>query len=486
MPEELRQDWNTILTAKDHETIIRPGHIDSNRIEKKVVTSNALNSSISSSTFKLLDGIEEFTLENGLKVLLKPVPSSSAVSTWIFYKVGSRNEKLGITGASHWCEHMMFKGGGKLGKGDVHTLISSEGGRNNAFTDHDVTAYYETLPKDRFDLGLFIESERMTHSAFDRDEVESERQVIISEREGSENFPQYLVREEIYSSAFHQHPYMWPVIGWKVDLKNMTREDLYNHYRHYYHPNNAILVVCGAFDPSFASNEIQRLFSKIPEGEKNVDGITFHEPVQNGERTVKLSLPGTLNYLGVAYRVPEITHEDSPPLMVLSAVLGGWHGLIGFFGDRFVPRTNRLYKRLVEGNLASEVNTYFPVNIDPSLLYFDLTLNPDVKTKIAKEAFFSEIERAIDAPPTDSELKVAFNQIKAWHAYENDGISLQALSIGYMERIQSRKLADLLIEKALAVSSGEVQRVAKHYLSEKSRIVGEYNSVTSGGEFSVN
>jgi len=450
-----------------------------------VASSNVLNSS--NSSFKLLDGIEDFTLENGLKVLLKPVTSSSVVSTWVFYKVGSRNEKLGITGASHWCEHMMFKGGGKLGKGDVHTLISAEGGRNNAFTDHDVTAYYETLPKDRLDLSLFIESERMTHSAFDPAEVDSEREVIISEREGSENFPQYLIREEIYSSAFHQHPYMWPVVGWKVDLKNMSRGDLYNHYKHYYHPNNAILVVCGAFEPGFASNEIRKLFSKIPAGEKNVDKITFHEPAQNGERAVKLSLPGTLNYLGVAYRVPEITHADSAPLIVLSAVLGGWHGLIGLFGDRFVPRTNRLYKRMVEGNIASEVNTYFPVNLDPTLFYFDLTLNPDVKTHIAKEAFFSEIDRAMDAPPTDVELKVAFNQIKAWHAYENDGISLQALSIGYMERIQSRKLSDSLIEKALEVSPDEVQRVARQYLSERNRVTGEYNSVTtSGGELNVN
>jgi len=439
------------------------------------VTANVLNDS-----FQLLEGIQEFTLENGLKVLLKQVPSSSAVSTWIFYKVGSRNEKLGTTGASHWCEHMLFKGGGKLGKGDVHTLVSNEGGRNNAFTDHDITAYYETLPKDKLDLGLFIESERMANSAFDSGEVESERQVIISEREGSENYPQYLVREEIFATAFHQHPYMWPVVGWKNDLKNMSRDDLYHHYRHFYHPNNAIMVVCGSFDPERASSEIEKMFSKIPSGEKIPDKIHFHEPPQFGERSVKLEKAGTLNYLGVAYRVPEITHEDSPALMVLSAVLGGWRGLIGFFGDRFVPRTNRLYKRLVDGDIASEVNTYFPVNVDPSLLYFDLTLNPAVKTKSAKEAFFSEIDRIRDVPPAESEMNVTFNQMKAWRAYENDGISLQALSIGYMERIKSRRLAETLVQTAIQVTPEVVQAVARRYLSESSRIVGEYDSVTEG------
>lgn len=437
------------------------------------------------SSFKLLEGVQELNLENGLQVLLKPIPFSSAVTTWIFYKVGSRNERLGTTGASHWCEHMLFKGGGNLGKGDVHTLVSNEGGRNNAFTDHDVTAYYETVPKDKLELGLFIESERMANSAFDPKEVESERQVIISEREGSENFPQYQVREEIFATAYHQHPYMWPVIGWKSDLRNMTRDDLYQHYRRFYHPNNAILVVCGNFDVTHASAEIENLFSKIKPGDKIPSKLPFSESPQKGERAVKLVQPGTLNYLGVAYHVPEITHEDAPSLIVLSAVLGGWHGLIGFFGDRFVPRANRLYRRLVEGAIASEVNTYFPVNIDPSLLYFDITLNPEVKTKIGKEALFSEVDRMLDLPPNGDEMKVACNQIKAWHAYENDGISLQALSIGYFERIQSRTLAEKLIQSALRVTPEDVRSVARRYLTEANRIVGEYSAVNGGGQISV-
>jgi zinc protease len=444
----------------------------------------ATTTNIHRSPLDLLAGVEESTLENGLQVLLKPIPSSSAVSTWIFYKVGSRNEKLGTTGASHWCEHMLFKGGGKLGKGDVHNLVSNEGGRNNAFTDHDVTAYFETLPKDKLDLGLFIESERMANASFDPKEVDSERQVIISEREGSENFPQYLLREEIFATAYHQHPYMWPVVGWKEDLKNMSRDDLYKHYRRFYHPNNAILVVTGNFDSQTALNEIRNLFSKIPAGERIPNRIPFRELSQKGERTAKLIQPGTLNYLGIAYHIPEITHEDAPSLIVLSAVLGGWHGLIGFFGDRFVPRTNRLYRRLVEGGVASEVNTYFPVNIDPCLLYFDITLNQQISTKAAKEAFFSEIDRLHDVPPDENEMKVAFNQIRAWHAYENDGIGLQALSIGYMERLQSRRLADTLIERSLRITPDDVRNAAKKYLSETNRVVGEYDSVT-GGEVKI-
>ncbi len=222
----------------------------------------------------------------------------------------------------------------------------------------------------------------------------------------------------------------------------MTRDDLYHHYKRYYHPNNAILVVCGNFDQEKTSAEITNLFSKIPAGEKIPNRIPFHELPQKGERIVKLSQPGTLNYLGVAYHVPEVTHDDIPALIVLCAVLGGWRGLIGFFGDRFVPKTNRLYKRLVEGNIASEVNTYFPINIDPCLLYFDVTLNPGIGMKTATESFFSEIDQVRDVEPSESEMKVTLNQIRAWHAYENDGIGLQALSIGYMERIQSRELSE--------------------------------------------
>lgn len=428
----------------------------------------------SDSVFRLTEGVEEYFLSNGLQVLLRPVKSSNSVSTWIFYRVGSRNERPGITGSSHWCEHMLFKGGGKLAKGDIFNLVSSEGGRNNAFTDHDVTAYYETLPKKRLDLGLFIESERMANSAFDPGEVASERQVIISEREGSENHASYQLREEVYSTAYHVHPYTWPVVGWKSDLVAMTRDDLYQHYRRYYHPNNATLVVTGNFEIHEAKSQIDSLFSKIKAGEKPPRNVPSQEPEQKGERSTKIVAPGTLDYLAAAYHIPETVHDDTPALLVLSAILGGWRGLIGFFGDRFVPKTNRLHKRLVEGKIASEVNTYFPVSIDPGLLYFDITLLPESNLNEAKSALFSELERAEDVPPSESEMKVAFNQIRSWHAYENDGIMLQALSLGFMEVIQRKELGDKLILDALSVKPEDVQRVAKKYLSGKNRTVGEY------------
>ncbi|MFI5419553.1 MAG: hypothetical protein ACHQ1H_01155, partial [Nitrososphaerales archaeon] len=146
------------------------------------------------------------------------------------------------------------------------------------------------------------------------------------------------------------------------------------------------------------------------------------------------------------------------------------------FGDRFVPKTNRLYRKLVEGKIATEVNTYFPVSIDPTLLYFDLTLSPRVAMNKAKEELYSELAGAADTPASEDEMRVVSNQIKSWHAYENDGISLQALSIGFMQVIRNMKLGDTLVDEALKVTPEDVQRVARLYLSEKRRVSCEFRA----------
>jgi zinc protease len=429
--------------------------------------------------FKLAYGVQEHSLENGLKILIKSIPTSTTVSVWVFYRVGSRNEGPGTTGSSHWCEHMLFKGGGKLRKGDVFRLVSNEGGRNNAFTDHDLTAYFETLPKDKLDLGLFIESERMAHSAFEPSEVESERQVIISEREGGENYPTNQVREELFESAFHVHPYRWPVVGWKNDLKTMTRDDLFAHYQKFYHPNNTILVIAGNVDTKDALSKVTKYFSGIPRRENSNQKVLFEEPEQMGERTSRINKPGALDYLGVGFRIPNTVHKDTPSLIVLSAVLGGWKGLIGYGGDRFVPRSNRLYKALVENKIATEVNIYFPISLDPNLLYFALTIMPNSTIESAESALFSEFSKIADSPPENDELKVARNQIKSWYAYENDGTTSQALTLGLMELIQNRSLADSIVEQCLKVSPGDVQSIARKYLKDKSRTVCAYESRSS-------
>ena len=208
----------------------------------------------------------ERTLPNGLTVLLREAHEAPLASFWVWYRVGSRNELPGLTGVSHWVEHMQFKGTPSLGKGAIFREISRNGGVNNAMTSHDWTAYYETLPADRLDLALTIEPDRMVNSLFDPAEVEAERTVILSERHGAENSPTYLLYEEVVGAAFHVHPYRHMVIGHETDLRRITRDDLFAHYRRHYHPANAFVVAVGAFEAERLRDRIERAFGSLPSG----------------------------------------------------------------------------------------------------------------------------------------------------------------------------------------------------------------------------
>src|SRR3989441_695512 len=223
------------------------------------------------------------TLDNGLKVILRPIPDTKALSTWVVYRIGSRNEVPGMTGSTHWVEHMLFKGGGKLAKGDIDKMISRLGGKMNAFTDTDYTMYFETIPSSAMDTALMIESERMRNAAFDPKEVEAERTVVISEREGAENQPEFAVEEELWGLAFHVHPYHWTAIGYKQDLATLDRDPLYRHYLRYYAPNNASLVLVGGFDPAVAMQHVREAFGAL-KPETPPDPLRLSAPAQHGER----------------------------------------------------------------------------------------------------------------------------------------------------------------------------------------------------------
>ncbi len=195
----------------------------------------------------MTNSYSENILTNGLKVLLKEIHTAPLISSWVWYKVGSRDENTGHTGISHWCEHMQFKGTPKFPPNVLDRAVSRDGGMWNAFTYFDWTTFFETMPADKIDLGLRIEADRMVNSMYDEKEVNSERTVIISEREGSENEPYFQLGEAVQNAAFRTHPYHHEVIGDMPDLKSMSRADLYNHYRTYYAPNNALISVAGDF-----------------------------------------------------------------------------------------------------------------------------------------------------------------------------------------------------------------------------------------------
>src|SRR3954469_19687690 len=275
----------------------------------------------------------ETQLSNGLGLLIKPDHSAPLASFWIWYRVGSRNERPGQTGISHWVEHMQFKGTPSLAKGQIFGEVARVGGTLNALTSFDWTAYFETVPISALDLPLRIESDRIANSLFDPEEVESERTVILSERQGAINNPSYLLYEEVLGEAFRFHSYRTMVIGAEADLRQISRDDLYRHYRRFYQPANAFLVAVGDFDPEKLIVDIDRVFSAIPNRE--AIGWTETPPQelpQLGERRVLLRRPAGAPYLRMAFHVPAATHPDFVPLLVADAVLSGGKPM-GFGGS---------------------------------------------------------------------------------------------------------------------------------------------------------
>jgi zinc protease len=213
-----------------------------------------------------MSDIFKMVLDNGLTVVLREMHHAPVASFWIWYRVGSRNEGPGATGISHWVEHMLFKGTPTFPRGEFDKAIAREGGVFNGMTWIDFTTYFETLPADRIDLALRVEADRMVNAVFDPAEVEVERTVVISERQGSENNPEFLLGEALQAAAFQAHPYHHSVIGWQADLKTMTRDQLYSHYRSYYAPENAVVAVAGDFDREVMLARINELFGGIPGG----------------------------------------------------------------------------------------------------------------------------------------------------------------------------------------------------------------------------
>lgn len=419
------------------------------------------------------------TLSNGLKVILRESHDAPVTSFWVWYRAGARNEHPGITGVSHWVEHMQFKGTRTLGKGEIFAEISRNGGFNNAMTSNDWTAYYETLPADRIGIAITIESDRMANSLFDPNETESERTVILSEQQGAENNPGYLLYKEVAGTAFRNHPYGKMVIGYEHDLKSMTRDDLYTYYRQAYVPNNAFVVAAGDFDANKLMSEIEAAFGGIPRG-GSMPPVLATEPEQLGERRVTLRRPAPTSYLRMGYRAPAGSHPDTAALLVADAVLSGAKGM-GIAGGGPMGRSSRLYKALVATGLARAAGSDFDFFIDPYLLIIGVTALPGSDPSTVEAAVDREIDRlATELVPVD-ELARATKQVKAQYVYSGEGVTNQAFWLGQMELIGDYCRAETFIGEIERVTAGDVQRVARTYLQPHRRTVGWLLPTSNGG-----
>ena len=409
------------------------------------------------------------TLENGLKVLIREIPNAPVAGCWTIYRVGSRNEKPGLTGISHWVEHMLFKGGGKLAKGDIGRLVSRVGGEYNGFTSKDFTAYYEILPADHIETGLLVESERMMNAAFDPREVESERSVVVSEREGNENDPEFQATEELFLTAFRYHPYRWSEGGTKPDLQRITRDDLFEHYRRYYAPGNAMLVVAGPFSPKKILPKIEESFAPLSKTE-NPPEPSIVEPAQAGERRVELRIPSEADYIKVAYHTPGFGNEDVYGLMMLDAVLSGVR-LFAFGPGQTSGRSARLYRALVEKKIATQASSEFFPTIDPSVFALDLTVWDGVNIDKAEKLLFDEIERIKRTPPSRHELDRSLAQIRSQYSYTFDGVARQGFVIGIFELVISFETMTKLVDKLSKVAADKISEIARKYLTVENRTV---------------
>lgn len=430
--------------------------------------------------------VTRLRLSNGLSVLLKELHNAPIISHWLWYRVGSRNEIAGITGISHWVEHMLFKGTPQFPPAVLDKAISRDGGFWNAFTYLDWTTFFETMPADKIDLALRLEADRILNCTFDPDEVASERTVIISERQGNENEPLFRLGEELQAAAFRVHSYHHEIIGDLADLQSIQRDDLYRHYRTYYVPNNAVLAVAGDFDTQVMLDRITELYEPIPRGE----GILWQprpEPAQTGERRITVEGPGETTFIQVTHRAPAAAHPDFFPLTVLDSLLSGPSNL-NMFGGGISNKTSRLYRALVEGEIAVSIYGGLQATIDPFLHTFTIIMRPDRQPEQVLSVLEDEIHRLQDSPPPADELTRAVKQARAMFAYGSESITNQAFWLGFSEMFDSYDWFLNYLDNLAAVTPQDVQRVAQSYFRPQQRVMGVYlptgnSSVDSqGGE----
>lgn len=410
------------------------------------------------------------TLDNGLTILTRELHHAPVTSFWVWYRVGSRNEIPGITGISHWVEHMMFKGTETFPKGAIDREISRLGGSFNAMTSMDFTAYYATLPSHKIGIAMEIEADRMVNSTFDPEETEAERTVILSELRMYENYPSHRLGQELQAAAFQLHPYHHQTIGWESDLKTMTRDDLYKHYRTYYTPNNAVVIAVGDFNTDEMVSQIDDLYGAIPAGD-SVPPVRFIEPPQRGERRVSVQGVEPTPRLRYAYKAPAATDANFWALRVLDTILGGAKGMFGGGGN---SRTSRLYRRLVDGNLVVNVGTGLRTTIDPYLYSIGMAVLPTTDHAELEKLLNEEIDRVRMEAITEKELVRAKKQTRAHIAMGMESMSSQGMGLGRATIAADLAWFDGYLASIEAVTAAQVQKVAAEYLVPSKRTVGWY------------
>jgi zinc protease len=422
---------------------------------------------------EIYPNVTQTQLDNGLTVFLKEIHTAPLISHWVWYRVGSRNELPGMTGISHWVEHMQFKGTQRYPGGVLDKAIARYGGVWNAFTYLDWTAYYETLPADRIDLAIQLEADRMSGSRFVPEDVEGERTVILSEREGSENEPLFRLDEAMQQKAFDRHPYRNEVIGSTADLWKIQRDDLYGHYRSHYLPNNAVLSMAGDFDTQEMIDRLAQTYGSVPAGEVERHEVEPEAPL-TAERRVEVEGPGETAYLKAVYRAPAASDPDFFAFTILDSLLAGPASLNMFGGGGISNKTSRFYRALVERELAVGISGGLQATLDPYLYTITATVHPRQTPEAVLTALDVELNRVCQEQVSPAEIARATKQARALFAYGSENITNQAFWMGYSEMFAHYDWFVEYVQRLEPVRAEDVLRVARQYLNPARRVVGVY------------
>ena len=404
----------------------------------------------------------ETTLTNGMKVIVKEDRRAPSAVHMVWYRSGAMDEVDGISGVAHVLEHMMFKGTKNVGPGEFNKRVAAVGGRDNAFTGKDYTAYFQQIPPDRLSEMMALEADRMQHLVLDDDAFRRELEVVKEERRlRTDDQPRALVYEQLMATAFNAHPYRRPVIGWMPDLEAMQPQDARDWYRRWYTPTNAYLVVVGDVDHRRVLRDAERHYGPIVARELPQRRIST-EPQQQGPRQAVIKAPAELPYLSMAWHVPALrdpaTDREAYALQVLAALLDGYDGA-------------RLTRHLVRdsGLALSAGASYDGSGRGPALFYLDGVPAAGHSVETLQAALRGELQAIADEGVSEAELARVKTQAVASRVYKRDSLMGQAMEIGYLESAGlSWQDEERLLEGLRSVTVAEVQDVARRYFSDDS------------------
>ena len=403
---------------------------------------------------------EEFSLDNGLDVILHQDKSTPIVAIAMMYHVGSKNEEPDRTGFAHFFEHLLFEGSENIGRGEFAAYIQDAGGTLNAYTTADITCYFEVLPSNQLELGLWLESERMLHAKVDQKGIETQREVVKEEmRMRYDNRPYGSFQREVMKRAYQKYPYKWTTIGSMDHLNAAEEEDYVKFYKSFYVPNNAVLVIAGDIDVPQAKEWINQYFGTIPKGKGVIYRPNIEEPALNGELrdTIydSVQLPGIFQ----AYRTPSMNEEDFYAVSMLSTLLSQ-------------GESSRLQKALVnEQQKAVAVGNFVLDREGPGVTVAYAISSAGVPTEEVEAAMDAEVQKVMDELISEEEFQKLRNQIESDFVQENTSMFGIADNLATYKTLKGdANLINTEIDLYMAVSREDIRRVARKYFKKENRV----------------